>query len=593
MPSDILQSSANKRFSGGYSDDFRNTGPNGLSKPSVNADLTKTGEAVSRKGFISTGIDLNNALKGSRPFHVARYNVTFFAINGKVLFVNHNNSDAVVDTGLSLTETEGRNTRFGEYAGDIYLTNRKDGLRQIHMALVNQTNATAGDATITVDQDMAGRLLAFGDGAGSLRIATTSPFAESYTSVAATGVVTLTNTLDANVPDNTIVYTVEDISSGRPFASGITFWKERMILWGVVYDAAVDSATNTIYMSSFALISGQDGTSLENIIDFTIANTAAKEMVGKNGVVTNVLSTRDYLYIFTQNETYFGGVADVNITTGGMPPQLLSNKYGCVNEDCAADLGNGLCAFLTNNKRAMGIRISTTTGAPVVFPDESFDSPISNTVALLDSDQSDSFFFYAPNDHRCYMHCNVDTSRIVFKYNTEIQKMEPPNTGWSFNGMYVRNGVTYATERTDDDIWQLGEGYQDNGQDYESVIATSLVEDSDGRTTLKLKSVGISGRASELATVTVENYVSEGTPQQKSFTVPSGVSSGSLGTVTLGTTTLGSGIGTEMTSYDKLYAIFPKYGSSYQLAVRSLGAFTVSSYTIRGSALSKPLLTLS
>lgn len=592
-----LQSSGNKRFIDGYVDDIRKAGPNNLSAPSVNVDLTKTGEAVYRKGFTATSFDLNNALKGARPFHVPRYNVTFYAINGKVLFVNHNNSDAVVDTGLSLTETDGRKTRFAEYAGDIFLTNKTDGLRQIHMGRVNDAAATLGDGFITVDQDLAGRLLAFGDSTSSLRIADTSPFAETMASVATSGVVTLDNTLNAAVPDNTIVYTVEDISSGKPFASGITFWKERMILWGVASDTGVDSATNLVYMSSFALISGGDGTALENIIDFNTANTAAKEMLGKGGTVTNVLATRDYLYMFTEDATYYSGVADVNLTTGGTLPQLLTNQYGCVNEDCAADLGNGTCAFLTNNNRIIGIRTSTPEGAPVVFPDESFDSPISNTVALLDSDQSNSFFFYAPNERRLFVHCDIDSERIVLKYNNEIQRWEPPTTGWSHGGMFVKDGVTYATELTDDSVWQLNEGFQDNGIDYEVVMATSLIESEDGRTTLALSNVGISGRIGALTTITAENVVGGGTPQQKSFTAGASVSSGALGSVALGSTTLGSGIGEDMEEYDKLFGIFPKFGQSYQLRVRSLanvsgGAFTLSSYTVNGRVLSKPLLTL-
>jgi hypothetical protein len=281
-----------------------------------------------------------------------------------------------------------------------------------------------------------------------------------------------------------------------------------------------------------------------------------------------------------------------------MPPQLLSNQYGCINEDCAADLGNGICAFMTNNKRIIAIKISTETGAPVVFPDESFDSALSNTVALFDSDQSDSFFFYAPNEHRLFVHCNVDSERIVLKHNTEIQRWEPPTTGWSFGGMYVNAGVTYATELTDDSIWQMNEGFQDNGIDYEVVMATSLIESEDGRSTLALDSYGISGRIGALTTVTAESVVGGGTAQQKSFTAGASVSSGSLGSVAVGSTTLGSGIGEDMEEYDKLYAIYPKFGQSLQIRVRSLanvsgGAFSLSSYTVHGRVLSRPLLTLS
>ena len=590
----VLSTSGQKKFVDGYTDDMRHAGPNNLTPPSANVYITKTGEAVSRDGFVDTGISLGNAGKASRPFHVPLHNVTFYSINGKVYFVDHNNSDAVVDTGLSLTETDGRKTRFGEYAGDIYLTNATDGLRQIQMGRCNDAAATAGDADITIDQTLAGRLLAFGHAAATLRIANSTPFTEAYTAISGAGVVTLTNTLDATVPNDTIIYVVNDISSGKPKGSGITFWKERMIIWGVQADAntysatTIDNASNVIYMSAFA-----NRDALENVVDFATAGTGAIEMAGKGGTVTNVLSTRDYLYAFTQTETYFAAEADIDATTGGTPMQLLSNQYGCVNEDCAADLGQGLCVFLTKNNRVMAIRVATQTGAPVVFPDESFDVPVRNTVKLLDSDQTDSFFFYAPNDRRCYMHLSADSARVVLNYNTEIQKMEPPTTGWSMGGMFVRDAVTYATELTDQTIYQIGVGSQDNGIDFEAIVATSLIEDSDGRTTLKLKSVGISGRISELATVTVESVVGEGTPLQKDITADSGISTASLGSVAIGNTSLGSGIGEDLTIFDKLLAIYPSFGPSYQMRARSLGKFTVTSYTVYGNALSKPLLTLS
>jgi len=596
MPSTILATSGKKKFIDGYTDDVRQAGPNHLCPPSTNVDISKTGEAIYRKGFTDTAINLAEAAKVSRPFHVAVHNVTFFAINGKVKFVNHNASNAVVDTGLSLTETDGTKTAFGEFAGDIYLTNQTDGLRQIHMGKMNDAAATAGDATITIDQNLAARLIAFGDTTSSLRIANATPIAESMASIAVTGVVTLSNTLDANVADNTICYTVEDISSGRPKGSGITFWKERMIIWGVIDDqntyngTAVDNCSNVVYMSAIAIRE-----TIENIIVFDTSTTAAIEQVGKGGTVTEVLSTRDYLYYFTQGETYFSGVEDMNQATGMTIPQLLSNQYGCI-QHCAADLGNGLVAFLTNNHRIIGIRISTETGAPVVFPDESFDVPLTNTLALLDSDQSDSFFFYAPNDRRLFAHCNIDSTRIVLKYNNQIQRWEPPTTGWSFSGMYVNAGITYATDLTEDTIYQTGDGFQDAGQDFEVNVATALIEAEDGRRTLELKDVGISGQIGALTTITVENVVGGGTAQQKSFTASGSVSGSSLGSVALGTTTLGAGVGETMEEYDKLFAIYPRYGHSYQLRIRSLsastsGAFTVSSYAVRGRVLGTSLLT--
>lgn len=119
-----------------------------------------------------------------------------------------------------------------------------------------------------------------------------------------------------------------------------------------------------------------------------------------------------------------------------------------------------------------------------------------------------------------------------------------------------------------------------------------MIESNDGRITLSLDNAGISGRIGELSTVTVEHVVSDGTPQQKSFTAESSSSSGPLGSVVLGSTTLGAGMGSDMVDYDKLFAIYPRYGSSYQLRVRSTGEFTLSSFSIAATVLGNPLLTL-
>jgi len=493
-----------------YVDDPRNAGDGVLSSPSINVRITEGGEAQTRPGYEDTGFDLAEDGKKAKSHYSKRWNLTFFSLNGKVKFIDRNNGDNVIDTGLALTATE--TTRFGEYSGDIYTINRTDGLRQIHVGRVNETSADSGDGDIKVDQHLAGRLLAFSDTVGTLNIATTTLFSESYSSVAATGVITLSNTLDNAVPDNTIVFTVEDISSNRPFGSSLTFWLERMVVWGVVDDQAsynatsIDDAVNTVYMSKFAL---RDA--LQNIIDFDTSGTASIEQVGKSGEVTNCLATRDYLYIFKEDETYFTSVADVNLTTGAPIPQLLSTQYGCVNEDSAIDMGNGLIAFMTNNNRIIGIKISTESGAAVVFPDEGFDQGIRNTALSFDDDKTNFLAFYHTGRRLGYFQVQINAVvvTLVFDNNPNIKDWLPPDTNKSFFDYHERNGVLFATDLADDTIYQIDIGNEDEGIEIDCIIATGIFESQTND--FEWRDMILSGIVSQDAVVDVEASVDDGT----------------------------------------------------------------------------------
>ena len=586
----------------GYRDDPRNAyGDKGeayLSSPSSNVRITRGGEAYTRYGYEDTGFDLAEEGSPSRPFHVSRYNVTFFCLNGKVKFIDHDNSDAVVDTGISLTDTTGANTHFAEYAGDIYLTNQTDGLRQIHMGRVNETAADLGDANITVDQDLVGRLIAFGDGAGDLRIANDTPFVEAYTSVAATGVITLTGTLNEDVADNAIVYTVENISSGRPKGFGLTFWKERMIVWGVVGDqnsyngTVIDDATNVVYMTKFAT---RD--TIENVIDFDTSGTAAIEQVGKGGAVTNVIGTRDYLYYFTETETYFSSVADVNQTTGETIPQLMDNKHGCIGIDCACDLGNGVIAILDVNKRIWAIKISTDTGAAVVFPDESFDQDIRNTLELMDTNQASSHMFYHSGERIMYAQVQIDSEQITLVRDNNIGKWLPPDTNKVFLGYYEKDGVLFATDLIEDTIYQVNVGLKDNEQDIDCTMATGIFEFEGGRITSEWREIELAGSITQDTTITCTGSVDGGTSAEKlvvstdySFSGGRSFSDVSIGSLVIG----GGGVDEQIADWEKRYRIAPtSYGKSFQPMLQSNGAFTWKAFVIRLSPLNSSLITLS
>jgi autotransporter translocation and assembly factor TamB len=150
----------------------------------------------------------------------------------------------------------------------------------------------------------------------------------------------------------------------------------------------------------------------------------------------------------------------------------------------------------------------------------------------------------------------------------------------------------------------MGTGFQDNGNDIDFVSATPIIEFEDGRTTLNLADhkkdeeggIELSGSISENTTVTVENIVNNGTPQKKTFD-STGISfalARSLGSVTLGDTTIGSSDGDiQFGDWDKKFGIYPVYGSNYQCVLSSIQPYTWKSYRLKASALTSPVLTLS
>tara|TARA_R110000868_G_scaffold179962_1_gene420410 strand:+ start:474 stop:2225 length:1752 start_codon:yes stop_codon:yes gene_type:complete len=570
-------------FSEGYSDDARNLNPATLAPPSKNCRLTLGGERFSRMGYEDTLYNLAQAGKTARCHHMPQFNVTFFTLNGKCYYVEHDRGDAVVDTGLSLTATE--TTRMADYAGDLYLINPTDGLRQIHVMRINDAAPDSGDATFTVDQDGGGRLNAFSDTSGNVRIRGTD---ETYSGVTTAGVFTITGNLTATYADNDICITVEDISSGKPKGTKIVFWKERMIIIGVASDTSVDNSAAIAYMSQFA--SGRD---LQKIIVFGITGGASEEWVGKAGKLTNIIATRDYLYMFKEDETYYCAVSDVNTTTGATLPQLLSKNYGCVNEDCAVDMGSGLIAFLTKNKRIIGIRISSESGAAVVFPDEKFDQPIRNTLELLDADQSKARMVYHVGKRLLYVQFSVQNNILTAVNDNNIGKWLPPDDQKTFNDFYEKDGILHATDLYDDTVYEMDRGTTDNDQDIECVMAHG--EFDQDMTTCEWKDVELSGSLAQNGSILVETVVNGGTSTGKTIESSSLSYTGAraIGDIVIGDMTLG-GANSEvlLAQWAAKKRIAPtSYGQRYQTILSSTSPFSWQSYAVNGASLSSTLLT--
>lgn len=655
----------------GYMDDVSVADPEILAPPSLNCLISKTGKATTRPGYEDTEVNLNQANKPSRPFHVPQYDITFHAVGTKVYYVDHNVSNAVVDTGITLTD--GTHSRFEEYNGTVFVGNITDGWYGFLITRLNGA-VTTGDGTIRTDGE--GHALAFAydseltgnaknlringaneaytrstgaaiggaadNGSGLIRITSTghglktgskvrisgvtgtteangdwtitridadtfdlqaSAFANAYVSdgtwaLIYNGVFVLSGTSSADYDDNSIAIVVYDLTGRFPKCDKIVAWKECLHFVGISPDdeeISSDRRQSVLAFTQFATAATS-----ENILKVS-GGTAGSELVGKSGKLVNAVATRDYLYLFKEGEAYYIPVSSVNTSSGARPPVLLSSNYGCLNADSAVDMGNGEVAFITRNNRIIRIRIDSESGAPVVFPDETFDKPYSNTLALMDSDQTDARLYYSGSDRRLLAQIIVDAEQITlpFNNNLEVRAWEPPWQNYFFAGYYEREGITYATALLDDTIYMLGQTLSDNGQDIECVMASPKIEFEDGRVTCKWDQMELSGSMTTNAVITAESVVDSGTPLQKQFD-SSGVAfapAPSLGSVIMGSTTLGDGpLGEEMGTWDKRFAIFPSLGSDLQVILSSNGeghGFTWDSYSIFVKAMKKSSITLS
>lgn len=573
---------------GGYHAQKRNREPEQITQPSINLRYTQDGAAYTRKGYNDSGWDLDNAGYAATTFHVDRYNITFFICDTDVKYVDHNNSDAVVDTGIALTT--GETTWMDEYNGDLYLTNPTDGLQRIVITRLNGA-LTDVDTEMVIDKDGAARLSVFSKTTGDLIIGGTSEAFDSVT--VATGVLTHTGTVSQAYSDNSIAIVVHDISSGRPKGNKMIFWKETMNVIGVGVDEAdttkSDIPPTTLYYTDFALASGS-----EKIIDFT---NGGYEMVGKSGTLTNAVPTRDYMYLFKEDSTYFIAVANVNVDTGARPPVLFSAKYGCVNQ-FSADVMGDFVVWLAPQKRVIKSNIQVEDGISALYPDEEFDMPIKEILEQLDDDQSSARVYYQTKAKELHIKCVIDSETVELVYDNNLGVWCPPDTNKNFNHYTEIDGEPYATSDNDDTVYRLDDTLSDDGADIECTLGLGEFEFEDSRTTLQIGDIAVSGSLSSDTNIDYKPVI-DGNEYDLHNIDDTNVSFENLypiGSIGIGGSVIAGGEDYEEEGeFDVSLSNYPATINRWQPVFHSFGdghKFTIKSWSMKGiKAFNRPVLT--
>ena len=448
----------------GYNSDATNCPPDMLAPPSINCLIDTNGRACQRMGYaVETEIALGVDGSAATCFYLEQYDITLFALGTALKYFDWN-THAVYDTGVTLTT--GTLTRMNAYAGMVFTTNTTDGLRMLVFGRLNDSAANSGDATVTIDSDMAARLTALSLTDAVLRIQGTN---EAYASmVVSTGVVTLDATLSQSYEDNAVCLVSSDISSGREKFSKIEFWKERMVGIGSVIGTNADQPNATEFFGKFAT-----PLAIELIIDFTYgAGGSTRELVGKWGKVTNVVPAKDYLYTFKESQTYSAAAADVNLSTGATVPDLRDENNGCLNEDSACVIGNNEITYITSDRRIVRIRIATDSGAAVLFPDEQFDVPLRELLKNMDASQEGARAYYHKAKRRSIYQVRMTGPWYWLVYDHQIKAWQPPQQVLFVSDFFERKGILYGCDGSDDTIYSIGTTFDDNLQEIYCVVAT-------------------------------------------------------------------------------------------------------------------------
>lgn len=553
-----------------YSSHARGLAPEILASPSVNAIIHIDGTAKTRLGY-----ETHDTLAGIplSTYYQQQYDIAFIQANG-LIYVRNYKTSTTYSLGVAVSSTDALS--WAEYGSDVYCTSKTDGLKHFIVAQLNGAVSIAG--SIIIDQDGAGRLLAFSLTTGTININGTS---ETYSAVAVGG--TLTSSASQAYADNSVMVRYQDLSSTVDKAGLITFWKERMVLADLISVGNLDQGQSSILFGGFAA-----SDNLEYIINFSSATGYAPELVGKTGKITAIFATEDYLYAFKANETYVASISDVNTVTGSTLFNLRSPIHGCNGSNSVADMGNGEIVVVTSSRRIIRFKIATDSGAPVVFPDESFDVAIKELVDKLDNGAS-SLCFYNKGARQCICEVQIDGRRIRFIYDNNIRAWQPPQVGNTMGTYYERNGVLFGGSRGNATLYQIDSTNNDNGSPIECYIASPIFENRDGQFDV----AEIFGKITQ--PTDIYSYVSlDDTLGDISSLSGSDYSyplTQSIGTVSLGSTTLGSSsITSSEANFEWRYDQGDGNGRSWQLILFSLGdshAFTVKGYTLNGRIFSE------
>lgn len=430
------------------------------------------------------------------PHHVPRFNVTFFMGGTKIKYIDHNNSNEVVDTGLSVTA--GTTTRATSWRGIVFFTNPTDGLQIAVLAKLDGA-VTTSDGSITIGIDSAVILSRLSLTTDSLRIQGTD---EAYNAVAtSTGVLTLVSNSSQNYDDERIAIVTQGYASA-PAGSKPVVWKNSLHMIGMEEGEATtnyDTPRHLVAFSDFATAS-----TVENIVVFS---SSGSEPVDSPSEVTNCLAMEGYLLIFTKTDAFSIAVGDVNTSSGARPPQFLTS-IGCINEDTAAEMEGDL-VWVSPDGRIMRASRAVVQNVPTLQIDNQFDAPLRELLDQIDTTQTFPLCYYWTGGKLLFVQISINGVQTTFVYDNNIGAWCPPDYNKHFSGYFEIDEDLYACDANDDTVFQVEVGTSDNGADIQCCIASGIFNAKEGLDTMQSGQIDFLAEISRSTTMYYTPVVNE------------------------------------------------------------------------------------
>lgn len=542
----------------------RNTAPEDNIQSQM-MEYVPEGEAVTALGWaVPTGwesVETNHAIDGmfgSQNFP----EVIFKAVNGKIKQANsRGNTFYNVDTGLSMTA--GNRVLFKEYRGNVYFCNGVDDMGRIAVGKV-LTSFSAAATPIVLSY---GNGYRFTNGVDKVYIEGDEI---DYTAVSTDSLTTVSNNLAHSA--NAIVTQYNTLTAP---GSGSLKAKTMAIFRDTLWYAGPREPNVLRYGETVSSI----GT-ISNIHDFSSGNNY---LIGEAGDITALHATRDRLYVFTNDKVYY---ITIEIDQSGVEvfsvDRLFTPNYGCPNPFCVAEMED-IVVFFTGRRL---IRIGYQPNVNQLLPDEKFDEEIFPILATCDEDQSNASLEYDPVTKRLFLTVSIGGVLKTIVYNKRMGKysydfVQDPRC-------YVRyQNRFFFGDRADDKVWQFNLDIDADGSPLPHILKTGRLDNGNRSTKRYIRGM-VEGRKTQGSQITFSIKVNGSTVITQTITddhMGSVPSQGSLGAITVGTETVGGGIGTTEVYPWKFPFVVNCIGEDIQFQWSSFqtgGYWTVAKWQIEG-----------
>lgn len=487
------------------------------------------------------------------------------AVNGKIKYTNATTQQFwEADTGISLTA--GADVFMTEYRGMLFYANGVENAGSVAIGTLQNSEAL-GSGTWELNDAHGYRF----------NNATDKVYCEGdevdYTAVSTDDLTGVTNGLAHSAGAYVTQYrALTPPASGSIKASCMAVFRDTMWIAGMPDEPNVLRYSKTV--SAVGTVT--------NVSDFSDGNNY---LIGEGGAITGLLSTRDRIYVFTKDKTFYVGIT---ISSSGTevfsPDRLFTRNHGSPNPFCCVEMGD-VVVFFTGKRL---IRIGYEPESEQLLPDEQFDMDVVPILALADEDQSNARLTYNPDTKILRLTFTVNSIQKTLKYDN-VQKKFLGLDDMDVSHWLTYKGGTWLGYTNEDTVAKIGSSLDDGDYEKKHVLLTGIYDNKSRITKRFIRGhvEGLIATGTEINfNVSVNGRNVGGNRVISDTHADLSAPSGSVGNTVIGSSVIGSGDASSTSLYRFRYPfLISSIGEDIQLKFSSFSsgaAWGVEKFRIQG-----------